>query len=116
MCFQSIDIPTTLSKEIDAIISLDSDADTMRSAFIKVLKGETVREGIDTKKADAVSELCANLTPRQKEVLECIRIGKCNKEIARDLDLSLSTVKVHCMAIYRELGVSSRTQAALLLG
>ena len=88
----------------------------MRSAFIKVLKGKTVREGINTEKSDAISELCANLTPRQKEVLECIRIGRCNKEIARDLDLSLSTVKVHCMAIYRALGVNTRTQAALLLG
>ncbi|TQV69955.1 response regulator transcription factor [Exilibacterium tricleocarpae] len=55
-----------------------------------------------------------HLTPRQKEVLGCISDGKSNKQIARDLNLSEGTVKIHCMAIFRELGVSNRTQAALL--
>lgn len=115
ICTATQNISEAVNSGVDGIISLESDMSVMRSALIKVLKGERVREGVDTEKADMADQLCRKLTPRQKEVLECIRIGKCNKEIARDLDMSLSTVKVHCMAIYRVLGVSSRTQAAFLL-
>jgi len=54
------------------------------------------------------------LTPRQKDVLYLVREGKSNKEIARRLDLSEGTVKIHCMSVFRTLGVSNRTQAAIL--
>ncbi|MEZ5585266.1 MAG: response regulator transcription factor [Candidatus Competibacteraceae bacterium] len=54
------------------------------------------------------------LTPRQEDVLRLIRQGKSNKEIARSLNMAEGTVKIHCMAIFRELGVTNRTQAALV--
>lgn len=54
------------------------------------------------------------LTPRQLEVLQCVNQGMSNKEIARELCLSEGTVKVHCKAIFRALGVSNRTQAAVM--
>ena len=54
------------------------------------------------------------LTQRQREVLGLLRDGHSNKQIARKLDLSEGTVKVHCLAIFRELGVANRTQAALI--
>ena len=53
------------------------------------------------------------LTPRQDEVLSLLRRGLSNKEIARNLDVTESTVKFHCIAIFRQLGVSNRTQAAI---
>ena len=53
------------------------------------------------------------LTARQIEVLQLVREGKSNKQIARLLDLSEGTIKVHCMAIFRALGVTNRTQAAI---
>jgi DNA-binding NarL/FixJ family response regulator len=46
------------------------------------------------------------------EVLRLIRAGKSNKEIARDLNLTESTVKVHTNALYRALGVRNRVSAA----
>lgn len=55
-----------------------------------------------------------HLTPRQEEVLTLVNQGKSNKEIARELNLTEGTVKVHCKAIFRELGVANRTQAAVL--
>lgn len=54
------------------------------------------------------------LTPRQVEVLELIRRGKSNKEIARNLQVAEGTVKMHCVAIFRELSVTNRTQAAVV--
>lgn len=54
-------------------------------------------------------------TPRQWEVLKLLRQGFSNKEIARALDLSPETVKVHLAAAYRELGVHNRTQAVMAL-
>ena len=53
------------------------------------------------------------LTPRQAEVLGLLLKGLPNKLIARELNLSVETVKDHVAAVLRALGVSSRTQAVL---
>jgi DNA-binding NarL/FixJ family response regulator len=56
------------------------------------------------------------LTPRQGEVLSLLLQGLPNKLIARQLNLSVETVKDHVAAVLRALGVSSRTQAVLAIG
>lgn len=53
------------------------------------------------------------LTPRQTEVLGLLLKGQPNKLIARELKLSVETVKDHVAAVLRTLGVASRTQAVL---
>ena len=53
------------------------------------------------------------LTPRQSDVLALLLQGKPNKLIARELNVSVETVKDHVAAVLRALGVSSRTQAVL---
>ena len=53
------------------------------------------------------------LTPRQTEVLALLLQGLPNKLIARQLNLSVETVKDHVAAVLRALGVNSRTQAVL---
>lgn len=53
------------------------------------------------------------LTPRQIDVLRLIAKGLSNKLICRELGLAERTVKAHLSAVFRALGVSSRTQAAL---
>ena len=55
----------------------------------------------------------ASLTEREREVLRGIAVGRTNKEIARSLDIALTTVKSHVRAILDKLGVDSRTLAAL---
>lgn len=54
------------------------------------------------------------LTTRQSTVFQCLQDGQSNKAIARVLSLRESTVKVHVGQIMRKLGVSNRTQIALL--
>jgi DNA-binding NarL/FixJ family response regulator len=53
------------------------------------------------------------LTPRQTDVLALLLQGQPNKLIARELKLSVETVKDHVAAVLRALNVSSRTQAVL---
>jgi DNA-binding NarL/FixJ family response regulator len=55
-----------------------------------------------------------NLTRREQDVLDQLRQGKSNKLIARELDISEGTVKLHLQRIMRKLHVNNRTQAALL--
>ena len=53
------------------------------------------------------------LTPRQRDVLRLLVEGQSNKLICRSLGLSESSVKTHLEAVYRRLGVSSRSQAVV---
>ena len=54
-----------------------------------------------------------HLTPRQRDVLGLLLKGLPNKLIARELNLSVETVKDHVAAVLRVLGVGNRTQAVL---
>jgi two-component system, NarL family, response regulator LiaR len=53
------------------------------------------------------------LTPRETHVVAMIAAGAPNKTIARELGLSMNTVKSHIRTAYRAMGVTSRTQAVL---
>jgi NarL family two-component system response regulator LiaR len=54
------------------------------------------------------------LTPREREVLECIARGRSNKQIALELGVAEKTVKTHVGHLLAKLDVADRTQAALL--
>jgi two-component system, NarL family, nitrate/nitrite response regulator NarL len=53
------------------------------------------------------------LSTREQEILTCIGRGMSNKLIAREWNISESTVKVHVKAILRKIRVKNRTEAAL---
>src|ERR687898_1833025 len=55
-----------------------------------------------------------NLTQREHDILELLAEGQANREIAGRLYLSEKTVKAHLAAIFRKLGVTNRTQAAMM--
>ena len=58
--------------------------------------------------------IASRLTRRELEVLRGLTEGKSNKEIARDLDLTEPTIKLHMKTLYRKLDVNNRTQAAIV--
>lgn len=51
------------------------------------------------------------LTQRQQQILQLLQSGKVNKEVARELDIGLGTVKQHIVAIFKKLKVRNRTEA-----
>lgn len=55
-----------------------------------------------------------SLTQRENDILALLAEGRSNREIAQHLYLSEKTVKAHLAAIFRKLGVTNRTQAAMV--
>jgi DNA-binding NarL/FixJ family response regulator len=55
-----------------------------------------------------------NLTHREHDILALLSEGRSNRSIAGNLYLSEKTVKAHLAAIFRKLGVTNRTQAAMM--
>lgn len=63
---------------------------------------------------EEVHPIAQKLTPRELQVLKGLTEGKANKQIARDLEISEPTIKLHMKTLYRKLDASNRTQAALI--
>ncbi len=62
---------------------------------------------------DGMAGRLSSLTPAQLRVLQMIRQGLLNKQIAYELKVGETTVKAHVSEILRKLGVVSRTQAVI---
>jgi two-component system, NarL family, response regulator LiaR len=69
---------------------------------------------VETLAAEDGQEPLDRLTPREREVLVLIGRGFSNKRIANELDLSEKTVKTHVGHVLAKLGVTDRTQAAVV--
>ena len=91
----------------------------LKDAVIKILQGENWwPENIQPAEAHGTSDIeakLATLTPQQFRVLGMISEGLLNKQIAYDLSVSEATVKAHVTAIFKKLGVRSRTQAVIAI-
>ena len=70
---------------------------------------------VDSGAAQRLGMAALGLTPRQTDVLALLLKGLPNKLIARELNVSVDTVKDHVAAVLRALGVNSRTQAVLVI-
>jgi len=55
-----------------------------------------------------------NLTQREHDILALLAEGRSNRSIAQHLYLSEKTVKAHLASVFRKLGVTNRTQAAMM--
>ena len=104
----------------DGFILKDSDFDTLKKAIFSVYSGETYIEpslmpllNSSLAERDVLKEKVSDLTRREMEVLKMIASGAFNKEIALTLNISERTVKNHVSNIFKKIGVSDRTQAAV---
>ena len=101
----------------------DSAADELVAAIRQVLEGRAALpltlinsalvSGPRREEDDAAR--LQRLTPREREVLERLADGLTNKAVARELGVSPGTVKAHVERLIAKLGVSDRTQAAVVM-
>lgn len=102
-------------------IPKSSSLEQIQQAVRAVLDGDlwwpslSVEAQALTAEAKAASEGLASLTPQQFRVLTMVCDGLLNKQIAWELSVSEATIKAHVTAVFRKLGVRTRTQAAMLL-
>lgn len=76
---------------------------------------ETSSAAVSLPETEALSDpRLALLTRREKEVVARLTVGDCNKRIARALNISEHTVKVHIRHILAKLELANRTQIAVL--
>jgi len=68
--------------------------------------------GARPRRASGPKSRIGGLSPRQRQVLEQIRIGRTNREIAVRLSISIATVNKHVHEVLTVLKVRNRTQAA----
>jgi NarL family two-component system response regulator LiaR len=71
--------------------------------------------GARPRRASGLKSRIGGLSPRQRQVLEQIRIGRTNREIAARLGISIATVNKHVHEVLTVLKVRNRTQAAAVV-
>ncbi|MCX4187067.1 two-component system response regulator NarL [Methylophaga sp. OBS4] len=105
----------------DGYLLKDMEPEDLRNHLVKASVGVTVLQDCLTevlKKAlmepdTKISVSDAGLTERENEILNCLAEGMNNKNIARKLGISDTTVKVHIKNILRKLNLTSRLEAAV---
>ena len=101
----------------------DMEPDDVIDALQRAVRGETVVAPAMTLKlvnllqgggkSAARDNLLAQLTAREREILDHLAQGQSNKAIARALDISHDTVKLHVRHILSKLNLTSRVEAAV---
>jgi two-component system nitrate/nitrite response regulator NarL len=83
--------------------------EVLLDTILAVAAGRMVFPFIDV--ATLVADPFAGLTPRERELLAALAGGATNAQIAKELSISLNTVKFHLKNLFDKLGVSNRAQA-----
>jgi two-component system nitrate/nitrite response regulator NarL len=104
----------------------DMEPDDVVDAVQRAVRGETVVAPAMTLKlvhllqggspeTDGKSDALKQLTAREREILDYLAQGLSNKAIARSLDISHDTVKLHVRHILSKLNLTSRVEAAVFV-
>jgi DNA-binding CsgD family transcriptional regulator len=79
--------------------------------YIWILRAKLTALKDQSTKIAMPAKVAPSLTKKEEEILEFIKTGKSNKEIASELFIELSTVKTHINKIYSKLGIKNRKEA-----
>lgn len=93
-----------------SLLPANVSASQLAAALPAVAAGLTVRLSAV---GHASSPARPTLTPREAEVLDCLRAGLSNKSVARQLGISQHTVKFHLEAVFAKLDATSRAEAVV---
>lgn len=86
----------------------------MVEAIAAILAGDNWAPDLPEAQGDDLATRVSTLTPSQLRILEGLKVGRLNKQIAFDLGVSEATIKAHLTSVFRKLGVQNRTQAVIL--
>lgn len=101
-----------LPKTLDRVTILDAIQQVLEGEIY--VPGELQSDPVADEEDEKIRKLIDSLTPQQRVVLGHVVAGRLNKQIAHELDISMTTVKAHVSAILCKLNVFSRTQAVIL--
>jgi DNA-binding NarL/FixJ family response regulator len=112
-----------IHNNVQAVLYDDYELDLFIKALRTIMTGELwysrhilsehLKENIQSENRSSYEGNLPALTPREKEILYMIAAGKTNHDIAKELFISISTVKSHAYNIFRKIEVPNRIQAAL---
>lgn len=89
-----------------AILSVVNGEDYIQPSLIPVLNAKMIDRSKDNEKLE-------KLTKRELQVLKLVAIGKLNRQVAEEMEISERTVKNHVSNIFKKIDVKDRTQAAV---
>ena len=117
------DLADTLHAGARGYLLKDMEPEDVTEAILRAVRGETVVAPAMTiklvhllqpeRRSKSKESLLAQLTEREREILDYLAQGLSNKAIARALDISYDTVKFHVRHILAKLNFTSRVEAAV---
>lgn len=105
---------------INGYVLKDSESAELKKAIFTIVDGETyiqpslipaLNSKMIEKNEDEIK--LDSLTKRELQVLKELAVGKFNRDIAKEMEISERTVKNHISSIFKKLDVTDRTQAAV---
>lgn len=105
---------------INGYVLKDSESAELKKAIFTIAEGENyiqpslipaLNSKMIEKNEDEVK--IESLTKRELQVLKELAVGKFNRDIAKEMEISERTVKNHISSIFKKLDVTDRTQAAV---
>jgi DNA-binding NarL/FixJ family response regulator len=110
------DVTAAFDAGADGYLLKDADPDEIIAGLRLCLAGGTpMSTAVAARRTSGnpVVSTVPTLTQRETEILRHLVKGRSNQDIARDLQISESTVKAHCSSLFQRTGATSRTQAAM---
>src|SRR5262249_49359702 len=116
-CIMKLSSGDTLVKFLELVL-MDQQIFAVDKSITKTgiglaAKTASNNNAVTIKVASESGDQIGSLSPRERQILISLAEGKSNKVIARQYNLTESTVKVHLKAVLRKLGKQNRTQAAI---
>lgn len=116
------DLAAALRAGVKGYLLKDMEPEDVIAAIARAARGELVvapslmlklAQMLNHDGGTAPQDVLASLTDRERQILEHLARGESNKTIARALDISHDTVKLHVRHILAKLNLSSRVEAAV---